>query len=269
MSKTALKKIRYNLRRVIFDSDTAIGKTYDILLIVIIAVSVLVVLLESVSSIGASYGKLLKSIEWGFTFIFTIDYFARIWAVEIRKRYLFSFFGIVDLLGVIPTYLSFVFPSTRYLVTIRFLRVLRIFRVLKLVAYMEEARILSKALYNSWRKIVVFLFTVFALVVVLGALMYVIESPNAGFTSVPRSIYWAVVTLTTVGYGDISPITPLGQSLAALIMVLGYSIIAVPTGIVTVGLSKVSGKKMFVCPNCLKEGHDRDALYCKYCGNKL
>jgi len=261
--------VRSRIRKIIFDADTPAGKAYDVVLILTITCSVCAVMLDSIASINRSYGAMLYMIEWVFTALFTVDYLIRLWCVESTGSYARSFFGIVDLLGVIPTYLSLMFPGAHYLVAIRYLRILRIFRVFKLVAYLEEAQLLLQALRNSFRKIVVFLFTVLTIVVVLGSLMYVVEGAANGFTNIPRSIYWAVVTLTTVGYGDISPQTPLGQAVAALIMILGYSIIVIPTGIVTVDMVRSPAGSGVICKGCSKAGHDTDALYCKYCGSSI
>jgi len=263
-------KWRDHLHAVIFEAETPAGKWFDILLIAAILASVLAVMLDSVSSINIRYGAVLTVVEWFFTIVFTIEYILRLICVDRPLLYSTSFFGIVDIMAIIPTYLSLLIPGSEYLIVVRILRILRIFRVLKLVQYMSEALLLMKALRASSRKITVFLFTVFTLVIILGSLMYLIEGAQNGFTSIPRSVYWAVVTLTTVGYGDISPQTNIGQILAAFIMVLGYSIIAVPTGIVTVELSQVSRKKTTrSCTDCSAEGHDSDALFCKYCGAKL
>lgn len=261
---------REDLYAVIFEAETPAGKWFDILLIVSILASVAAVMLDSVNSINMHYGGFLNGIEWFFTIIFTVEYILRLICVGRPLLYASSFFGIVDLLAIIPTYVSLFIPGTQYLLVVRILRILRIFRVLKLVQYMGEALILMRALRASSRKITVFLFTVLTLVTVLGSLMYLIEGAQNGFTSIPRSIYWAIVTLTTVGYGDISPQTNIGQILAAGIMILGYSIIAVPTGIVTVELSKFSSKKLTrSCRDCSAEGHDDDAVFCKYCGAEL
>src|SRR5210317_1019121 len=261
---------RKALHEIIFGAETPAGKWFDILLIISILASVLAVMLDSVSSISIQYGTILYGIEWFFTIIFTIEYILRLTCVGRPLLYATSFFGVVDLLAIVPTYISLLIPGSEYFLVVRILRILRIFRVLKLVQYMSEALLLMKALRASSRKITVFLFTVFTLVIILGSLMYLIEGAQNGFTSIPRSVYWAVVTLTTVGYGDISPQTNIGQILAAFIMVLGYSIIAVPTGIVTVELSQVSRKKATrSCTDCSAEGHDSDALFCKYCGAKL
>ncbi|MBT8369781.1 MAG: ion transporter [Deltaproteobacteria bacterium] len=265
------KPLRAKLHEVIFEADTPAGKLFDVLLIVSIVLSVVMVMLDSVSSIQQTYGRLLLLGEWIFTILFTIEYILRLSSIGRPLAYATSFFGVVDLLAVLPTYLSIFFPGTQYFLVIRILRVLRIFRVLKLVQYLGEARLLMQALRASRRKITVFLFAVFTLVIIFGALMYLIEDPDAGFTSIPKSIYWAIVTMTTVGYGDISPQTSFGQAVSAIIMIIGYGIIAVPTGIVTAELSKYFKKSVSTqaCPQCSAEGHDTDAAYCKYCGAEL
>lgn len=272
MSNTSQNHARWRkeLHRIIFEAETPAGKWFDILLIGSILASVLAVMLDSISSMRLSYGVFLSGVEWFFTILFTIEYILRLLCVGRPLLYATSFFGIVDLLAIIPTYISLFIPGSEYLIVVRILRILRIFRVLKLVQYMGEAILLMKALRASSRKIVVFLFTVLTLVIILGSLMYLIEGARNGFTSIPRAIYWAIVTLTTVGYGDISPQTNIGQILASFIMILGYSIIAVPTGIVTVELSQVSKRKATrACRECSAEGHDNDAVFCKYCGAKL
>jgi voltage-gated potassium channel len=265
------KAVRNKLYEIIFGSDTPAGKLFDLLLIFAILMSVTVVMLDSVKEFNEKYGNTFYLIEWIFTILFTIEYLLRLACVRKPYRYAASFFGIVDFLAIAPTYLSILFPGSQYFLVIRILRVLRIFRILKFIKYVREARALARALHASRRKITVFLFTVLILVVILGSVMYIIEGPKRGFTSIPRSIYWAIVTLTTVGYGDISPKTPYGQALAALVMILGYAIIAVPTGIVTVELSRSSHQKesVRVCPQCKKTGHDMDAVYCKFCGNSF
>jgi voltage-gated potassium channel len=261
---------RDHLHAVIFEAETPAGKWFDILLIGAILTSVFAVMLDSVSSINIRHGVLLTAVEWFFTIMFTIEFVLRLICVDRPLLYATSFFGIVDIMAIIPTYLSLFIPGSEYFLVVRILRILRIFRVLKLVQYMGEALLLIKALRASSRKITVFLFTVLTLVIILGSMMYLIEGAQNGFTSIPRSVYWAIVTLTTVGYGDISPQTNIGQMLAAFIMILGYSIIAVPTGIVTVELSQVSDKAATrSCRSCSAEGHDNDALFCKYCGTKL
>jgi voltage-gated potassium channel len=262
---------RQILFEIIFEAETPAGKWFDIILMICISLSVLAVMLDSVSSIRERYGQFLYAIEWFFTILFTIEYILRLICVRKPARYAVSFFGIVDLLAILPTYTSLCFVAGRHLSVIRVLRVLRIFRVLKLGHHTKEAALLKKALYASRRKILVFLFVVLTLVVIIGSVIYIIEGEENGFTSIPRSIYWAVVTLTTVGYGDISPNTGPGQFLAAIVMILGYSIIAVPTGIVTVQLSQAYTDKSTsqACPSCSAEGHDSNAQYCKFCGSKL
>jgi len=259
---------------VIFEADTAAGKWFDVALILCIVASVAVVMLDSVAGINESHGRLLYLLEWLFTVLFTVEYVLRLVCVGNPARYAVSFFGIVDLLAIVPTYAGLVLAGTHYLAVIRILRVLRIFRVLKLGECVGEANVLKQALIASRKKIVVFLFTVLTLVVIIGSVIYLIESRPAesGFTSIPKSVYWAIVTLTTVGYGDLSPQTPFGQLLASMVMILGYSIIAVPTGIMTVELTEAARDKKITsqtCPECSKQGHDHDAVYCKYCGARL
>jgi voltage-gated potassium channel len=263
-------EIKARLNTIIFGADTPLGRAYDIALLAVIGASVFMVMLDSVAALHADYGRFFYAIEWGFTIFFTLEYLVRLWCGENARRYAFSFFGMVDVLGVIPTYLGLLFHGSRYLVAIRFLRMLRVFRVMKLSSYEGELRAMSAALKNSRRRILVFLFFVLTMVVVLGALMYVIEGEANGFTSIPTSIYWAIVTLTTVGYGDISPGTPLGQSLAAILMILGYSIIVIPTGIVSVEAARAAQDKVPTpCPACRRPGHDSDATHCKFCGAHL
>jgi voltage-gated potassium channel len=263
---------RERLFEVIFEADTPAGKWFDIALIALILLSVVTVMLDSVAGIREAHGGLLYAIEWCFTLLFTAEYVLRLVCVGRPLRYAVSFFGIVDLLAILPTYLSLLIFGSRYLAVVRVLRVLRVFRVLKLGHHIREARVLRQAIGASHRKILVFLFVVLTLVVIIGSLMHVIERGANGFTSIPSSVYWAIVTLTTVGYGDISPQTGLGQCLAAIVMILGYSIIAVPTGIVTVEWAQASARQKLntqACPNCSAEGHDNDAVHCKFCGAKL
>jgi len=263
--------LRNALYNIIFKADTPAGKWFDLILIVSIVASVFVVMADSIGAIRISTGNFLIGAEWFFTLLFSIEYLLRIYCVRKRREYALSFFGVVDFISIIPTYLSVVLPSTKYFMVLRTLRLLRLFRVLKLIQYLEESRILLKALVSSRRKVTIFLSTVMILVTIFGSLMYVIEGEANGFTSIPRSIYWAIVTMTTVGYGDISPQTALGQALASLIMVLGYGIIAVPTGIFTVEFTKATQQETTEqnCPVCGKGGHDRGARYCKYCGEEL
>ncbi|MGB5446710.1 MAG: ion transporter [Psychromonas sp.] len=259
---------RTTLHEVIFEADTPMGKAFDILLIVSILVSVIAVMLDSIVAVRLHFGSLLFAIEWLFTIIFTVEYILRLICIGKPFKYAISFYGIVDLLAIIPTFVSLFLPGSHYLLVIRILRILRIFRILKLAPYIGESKVLMKALRASSRKITVFIYTVMTLVVIFGSLMYIIEGGVNGFTSIPRSIYWAIVTLTTVGYGDISPQTVLGQTVASMVMITGYAIIAVPTGIVTVEMSRAFGRQVSTqaCPQCSAEGHDADARYCKFCG---
>ena len=264
---------RARLHEIIFEADTRAGRLFDLALIWLILLSVATVILESVRSVREQYGELLYALEWLFTLLFTVEYLLRLVSVRRPLRYATSFFGVVDLLAIIPTYLSILVPGSQYLLVIRILRLLRVFRLLKLSEYVTEADTLRRALRASRRKISVFLSAVMLLVVIIGALMYVIEGEEHGFTSIPISIYWAIVTLTTVGYGDLSPRTALGQMLASVVMIIGYGIIAVPTGIVSVELAHAVRAQEEVsrqsCPACGAEGHDPDAICCKYCGATL
>jgi len=266
-----MSRLRDNIKTIIFGTNTKAGKLFDEILIVTIALSIITVLLDSVASYREQYGNILNLAEWIFTILFTIEYFLRIYCVRLPSSYVFSFFGIVDLLSVIPTYISVLFPGTQALSVIRVLRVLRIFRVLKLFQYMDEAKHLKMALITSKRKIYIFLFVIMNIVIILGSIMYLIEGEKAGYTSIPKSIYWAIVTLTTVGYGDIAPLTPIGQAISALIMLIGYSIIAVPTGIVTSELtfSKSGSKYNETCVVCDKDDLIKGSLYCRHCGAKI
>jgi len=273
--KKPANRVRARLHEIIFEADTRAGRFFDLALIWAIVLSVLVVMLESVTAIRMAYGPLLTKIEWGFTILFTIEYVLRLSCIGKPWRYATSFFGVVDLLAILPSYLSLFFPGSHYLLVIRILRVLRIFRVLKLAQFLDEADVMQRALRASSRKIVVFFSAVLTLVVVFGSVMYIVEGEANGFTSIPRSIYWAIVTMTTVGYGDISPNTALGQALAAVVMVMGFAIIAVPTGIVASAMSRTEGRQVIkkvstqVCPQCASEGHDPGARFCKDCGAEL
>lgn len=262
---------RRTLHEVIFEADTPAGKAFDILLLVCIVISVIAVLLESVAGIRAHYGPALRAVEWGITLLFTVEYLLRLASVGQPLKYATSFYGVVDLMAIAPTYMSLVVAGSQSLLVIRALRLLRVFRVMKLVHFVGEAAVLRQALRASAKKIAVFLITVATLVLIIGAVMYLVEGEKNGFTSIPQSIYWAVVTLTTVGYGDIAPHTVLGKFLASVVMIIGYGIIAVPTGIVTVALSGATQKKIVTqaCPECAAEGHDADAAFCKYCGSRL
>jgi len=256
---------------IIFDTDTRAGRLFDLLLLIAIILSVLVVFLDSVFDIHDSYGRVLFISEWIFTIIFSIEYILRIYIARKRAKYVLSFYGIIDLLSVIPTYLTLFVTGGQYLIVIRILRLLRIFRILKLSRYIGASGQLVHSLKNSRHKIAVFLWTIMMLVIIMGAIMYIVEGPENGFSSIPESIYWAIVTLTTVGYGDISPHTPLGKAIASVIMIIGYAIIAVPTGIISVEMSKVSSQMDVSrrCSHCNECEHDIDAVYCKYCGKKI
>lgn len=267
---------RRKLYIIIYEADTRAGRIFDMALIVAILISVACVMLESVSSIRQRYGTLLAVLDWLFTILFTIEYALRLICVHKPMRYVKSFFGVIDLLSILPLYLGLFIPESRFLADIRILRLLRMFRILKLSRHLGEAAQLQKALLASRRKITVFLATVILLVIVLGTLMYVIEGPEHGFTSIPISIYWAIVTLTTVGLGDITPKTPMGQALASLVMITGYGIIAVPTGIVSAEIARSAAPEPSdnrsatrLCPHCFSEGHDWDARHCKHCGGQL
>lgn len=264
---------RNRWHEVIFEAETPAGKRFDVWLLVAIVLSVLAVLLESVPSLSGRYSDVFASLEWAFTGLFTLEYVARIAVVQRPLRYILSFYGLVDLLSILPSFIGLALPGSSSLRVIRILRLLRVFRVLKLVGFLQEAQVLISALRSSRRKIMVFLFAVLALVTILGTLMYIIEDENAGFKSIPMSIYWAIVTVTTVGYGDIAPATVPGQILASIIMIIGYAIIAVPTGIVGAELSQSLRNPNQIsteaCPSCGRDGHDPDAVHCKHCGMAL
>lgn len=258
---------------VIFEADTTAGRRFDILLIAAILVSVSTVMAESVEAVERDFGDLLLVLEWFFTLLFSVEYLLRLCCVRRPLRYATSFFGVVDLLSVLPTYLGLAFPATHFLVDVRVLRLLRIFRIFKLVAYVSEYRALGQALAASRRKILVFLSIVLMLVLVMGTLMYVVEGPRNGYTSIPASIYWAIVTMSTVGYGDITPQTDLGRVIASVMMLLGWGILAVPTGIVGAEMTALRlgrGRTTTrTCHACLTEGHEPDARFCRDCGAKL
>ena len=269
--KKPRNRIRAHLHEIIFEADTRAGRVFDLVLIICILASVFVVMLDSVTALRKDYGFLLRWIEWTLTVLFTIEYLLRLWCIGRPLKYATSFYGIVDLLAILPTYLSLLVPGSQYLLVIRILRILRIFRVLKLVQFMKEAQSMSRALRASGRKLTVFFSTIIAMVVVFGSVMYVVEGEANGFTSIPRSLYWAIVTMTTVGYGDISPQTALGQALASVVMLIGFTIIAVPTGIVAAEMTRARDLPVStqVCPMCAAEGHDFDAKHCKMCGEEL
>lgn len=262
---------RTRMHEVIFGHETAAGKLFDVVLIVCILLSVLVVMLDSVPSVQAAVGRYLTALEWFFTILFSVEYALRVICARNAFRYATSFYGVIDLLSTLPTYLNLIIAGTGYLLVIRLLRILRIFRILKLLVYSREADMLGRSLWESRRRITVFFSAVLVLVVLFGSVMYLIEGEENGFTSIPRSIYWAIVTLTTVGYGDITPKTVPGRVIASVVMLLGYSIIAIPTGIVTVEMARaVRGRtKNEECPGCGHGNHDDDARFCKLCGTPL
>lgn len=262
---------RTHLHTIIYEADTSAGKFFDVSLLYAILISVLVVMLESIPEIGEKYARPLHYIEWGFTILFTIEYILRIISIGKPWKYIFSFYGIIDFLSILPTYLTLVISGGQFLVTLRILRLLRVFRIFKLVRYVKESRMLLMALRQSRIKIFVFIGAVLSIVIVMGTVMYLVEGHKNGFESIPKSIYWSIVTLTTVGYGDITPHTTLGRMIASFIMLTGYAIIAVPTGILTVEFTKAQAQleSTQACQQCSKEGHDKDAEFCKYCGSEL
>jgi voltage-gated potassium channel len=259
--------LRERIWTVIFGYDTPGGRAFDVVLLVAIVTSVVCVMIETVTPIREAWGTELVVAEWVFTLLFTAEYVVRLWVARRPVRYARSFFGVVDLLSILPTYVSVLWPGTQSLLVIRALRLLRVFRVLKLSRYLGEANVLASALRSSGYKVTVFLGTVLVVITIVGTLMYLIEGPEHGFTSIPRSLYWAVVTMTTVGYGDIAPGTTLGQLLAGAVMLLGYCIIAVPTGIVSAEMVRSTRGRR--CPACGAHGHDRDARYCHLCAASL
>ena len=266
-------KWRAKLHEIIYEADTRVGKIFDLILLVLILLSVVFVMMESVSWIDAEYHKLLYVGEWVITIFFTFEYIARVISVRKPTKYIFSFYGIIDFLSTIPLYLSFIIVGSNYLLTVRALRLLRIFRILKLTRYIGESNKLSRALLHSRAKVFIFLFAVVIISIIAGTLMYIIEGERSGFTSIPRSVYWAIVTLTTVGYGDISPETPLGQLIASIIMIMGYGIIAVPTGIVSAEYARSEQSEIHLntqsCHNCGTDRHRDDSKFCHKCGDDL
>ncbi|HTN47137.1 MAG TPA: ion transporter [Flavipsychrobacter sp.] len=273
MQSLKTKTWRERLYEIIFEADTTAGKLFDVCLLITIVASIVTVSLESVQAYFLKYKQVFYTLEIGFTVLFTIEYILRLIASRRPLVYAKSFYGMIDLISVLPTYLIFFFPQLHYLLLIRSMRLLRVFRVFKMVHFLRESLFLVDALWSSRRKILVFFFFVILLTIVCGSIMFVIESGrNESFHSIPQSIYWAIVTLTTVGYGDISPVTPLGKVMASFIMLLGYCIIAVPTGIVSASMVKgITEHKVTTqtCPNCHKQGHETDATFCKFCGGKL
>ncbi len=268
--KDAADSLRERLYAVIFEHHTRAGKAFDVALIVTILLSVAVVMADSVEAARLRWGVMLWAAEWGFTILFSIEYALRLYSARDRAGYARSFFGIIDLIAILPTWVSALLPQGRFLIAVRIFRVLRVFRVLKLAGFLGSEQVLLRAIRASRYKIMVFLFSVLVIVVAVGSIMYLIEGPENGFTSIPRGVYWAIVTLTTVGYGDVAPQTPVGQALASLVMILGFGIIAVPTGIVTVELGRVgriTGPRQ--CVLCGRADHDDDARFCKQCGTLI
>lgn len=259
------------LYTIIFGTETPAGRRFDLALIFAILLSIVVLFLDSMSTVRAEIGALLYGLEWAFTLLFTLEYGVRVYCAQNRLAYIRSFYGIIDVLAVLPSYLAVFIPGASFLLMVRLLRVLRIFRILKLIRYANEANVLLRSLNQSRRKIMVFFSCLFILVTLFGSLLYVVEGPEHGFTSIPVSMYWAVVTITTVGFGDITPQTPLGQAIASVTMLMGYAIIAVPTGIITAELGREMRRDYDSrsCPQCAKGGHERDAKYCKHCGGEI
>jgi len=272
MQKSKLKPWRIRLHDTIYESNTIAGKVFDLALLLLIILSIVVVMLDSIKSFNRQYADLFNVLEWTFTILFTIEYILRLISIQKPWRYVFSFLGIIDLLAIIPSYLSIFFSGAQSLLVFRALRFLRVFRIFKLTHFLSEMEFLKIAIAGSLKKISIFMLVVLSLVIILGSVMYMVEGGKNGFDSIPDSIYWAIVTITTVGYGDISPATPLGKFIASVIMLIGYGIIAVPTGIITTEMalavrSRKEGHE--TCPGCGKEGHDRDAVFCKFCGTIL
>ena len=268
--------VQKKIYEVIFGYESKAGRWFDILLMLLIIISVSAVLLDSIASVHAHYGELLYQFELIFTLLFTVEYVLRLYSTPDKRAYILSFYGVVDLLSILPTYIALFYPSAVYLIVIRIMRVLRVFRILKLIRYMGEANMLYAALLLARRKTFVFLFSVVTLIIIFGTLMFIIEGGENGFDSIPESIYWAIVTITTVGYGDVAPQTPLGQFIAAIAMICGYAIIAVPTGIIGAelmqqvqGREKTPKKHSSECASCKATEHDLDARHCKYCGNQI
>lgn len=262
---------REQLYTIIFGTDTPAGQRFDIILIYTILLSVIALMLDTVVAVHDRWTLVLYGIEWFFTVLFTLEYGTRIYCSPNRKKYIFSFYGIVDLISIVPTYLALILAGANYLLVIRLLRVFRVFRVFKMFRYLSEANLLVRAVWLGRRKILVFFMSVLIISTVFGSLMYLVEGPEYGFTSIPKSIYWTIVTITTVGYGDITPHTVLGQIISTLAMLIGYSIIAIPTGIVTAEMAVEiqREKNLKKCANCNKSGHDRDSEHCKWCGAKF
>ncbi len=272
MQRSKTRSWRSKLHDTIYESNTTAGKAFDVALLLLIIVSIVVVMLDSIKKYNSQYAHLFDVLEWSFTILFTLEYILRLISIQKPWRYVFSFLGIIDLLAIIPSYLSIFFVGANSLLVLRALRFLRVFRIFKLTHFLSEIQFLKIAIVGSLKKISIFMLVVLSLVIILGSVMYLVEKGRNGFDSIPDSIYWAIVTITTVGYGDISPITPLGKFIASVIMLIGYGIIAVPTGIITTEMAlAVRSRKQGheTCPGCGKEGHERDAVFCKYCGTIL
>lgn len=271
-NKDAVKNWKSKLHEIIYEADTPVGKWFDIVLIFLILSSIILVILESVESFDQEFHQFLYISEWFITIVFSIEYIARFLSINKPFKYVFSFYGIIDLLSTIPLYLSFIFPGSQVLIVIRAIRLLRLFRILKMVKFIGEARKLKNALWDSRTKITVFIFAIMVLSVIIGTLMYLVEGEEAGFTSIPKGIYWTIVTMTTVGFGDMVPLTALGQTISVVVMVMGYGIIAVPTGIVSAEFSrqnKLIHTNTQACPNCNAHYHNDNAKYCYNCGYLL
>ncbi|SNS32750.1 voltage-gated potassium channel [Belliella buryatensis] len=261
------------LAHIVFEHDDKSSKTFDVVLLIAILLSVIIVILDSVAELRYNYGHIFYALEWAFTIVFTVEYALRLWLSKRKIGYVLSFYGLVDLLAIVPTYLSLVVLNTQFLVVIRSLRLLRVIRVLKLGRFLKDAEFLSEALRASRAKIQIFIGSMVTIVLIAGTVMYIVEGPESGFTSIPMSMYWAIVTLTTVGFGDITPVTSIGKFIASLIMLMGYGIIAVPTGIVTSEMTQANNRRKLakarMCHNCDKLTFEIDAAYCKYCGDKF
>ena len=272
MATSNIEQQRFRLHEIIYESNTKAGKAFDVALLIAIFASIVIVMLDSVLSIHKQHGDLLYKLEWVFTALFTVEYFLRLFSIRKPWSYVFSFLGLIDLISLIPSYLSIFVPGAQALLVFRALRLLRVFRIFKLGTFLTEINFLTTALKGSVRKISIFLLTVLTLTVILGSIMYLVEQRENGFSNIPESIYWAIVTITTVGYGDISPVTPMGKFVASVVMLIGYAIIAVPTGIITHDIAMAAKQKKELpesCPSCGKEGHEQDALFCKFCGSSL
>ncbi len=272
MVKKGERSWRAKLHETIYETNTVAGRTFDIILLIFIIGSIMVVMLDSISVYHKKYGYIFYILEWVFTGLFTLEYILRLLSLDNPRRYVFSFLGIIDLLAIIPSYLSIVFAGAQSLLVLRALRLIRIFRIFKLTHFLTEMEFLKVSIATSLKKISIFMLVVLSMVIILGSIMYLVENGQNGFNSIPDSVYWAIVTITTVGYGDISPVTPLGKFIASIMMFIGYGIIAVPTGIITTEIAMAARKKkpgQESCRGCGQEGHDADAKFCKYCGTVL